>query len=257
MELTGIARLRTVAALMVHTERLINRTPGLPGLGVFHGASGTGKTTATLVAGNEYQAHIIQMKQSWTKAYFVEKVCEEMGVQPRRKTTPYYVEAISAHLAVTDRPLIIDDAQYMLRGNMIELVRDIYESSLAPIVLVGEANLPIGLTKWENIHNRVLDWQEAYGCNESDAEKLAEIYCPGVTVAPDLLSAIVAASGGAHRRVATNLDKVKELARRQAVKTADLTLWGNRAFFTGAPPVTRKVEAFPGASAALARKAAR
>ncbi|MBP0483968.1 AAA family ATPase [Sagittula salina] len=255
MNIPRIAPLRNVAALMQHTERLIHRTPGLPGLGVFSGRSGSGKSTAVIVAANEYQAHVVQMKQSWTKAYFVEKVCEEMGVQPRRKTTPYYVDAISAHLAITDRPLIIDDAQYMLRGNMIELVRDIYESSLAPIVLVGETNLPQGLTRWENIHNRVLDWQETVDCDVRDAGKLAEIYCAGITVAPDLLESIVAASSGAIRRVATNLDMVKELARRQGAKRADLSLWGDRAYFTGAPPVSRKVEVYPGASAALARKA--
>ncbi|AUC54268.1 transposition protein [Sagittula sp. P11] len=257
MNSPSIAPLRNVAALMGHTERLITRTRGLPGLGVFHGKSGSGKSTAVIVVANEFQAHVVQMKQAWTKAYLVEKVAEEMGATPRKKTTPYYIDAIAEHLAITDRPLIIDDAQYMLRGNMIELVRDIYESSLAPIVLVGEANLPHGLTKWENIHNRVLDWQETVDCNLADASKLADIYCPGVDIAPDLMQAIVDASSGAIRRVATNLDKVKELARRSGKKKADLALWGDQPFFTGAPPVTRKPEVYPGASAALARKAAR
>lgn len=253
----SIAPLRNVAALMTHTERLIGRTPGLPGLGVFYGKSGTGKSTATVFVANEFQAHIVQMKQAWTKAYFVEAMAEQMGVTPRKKSTPYYIDAISAHLAITDRPLMIDDAQYMFRGNMIELVRDIYESSLAPIILIGEANLPHGLTKWENIHNRVLDWQETVDCNLADASKLAEIYCPGVDIAPDLMQAIMDASSGAIRRVITNLDKVKELARRSSAKTADLALWGDQPFFTGAPPVTRKPEVYPGANVALGRRAGR
>lgn len=251
-----IAPLRNVAALIGHIDRLARRTPGLPGLGVFHGKSGAGKSTAVIVASNEFQAPVIQMKQSWTKAYFCEKVAEELGVVPSRKGTPYYVDAISAHLAMTDRPLIIDDAQYMLRGSMIELVRDIYESSLAPIILVGETNLPQGLTKWENVHNRVLDWQATVDCNLADARALAEIYCQGITVEDELLSAIVKASTGAIRRVATNLDRAKEVARKHGSKRVGLELWGGAEFFTGAPPVTRKVEVYPGASLSAARKAA-
>ena len=41
---------------------------------------------------------------------------------------------IGAQLARSDRPLIIDDAQYLLRKRMIELTRDIYESSQAPVI---------------------------------------------------------------------------------------------------------------------------
>jgi len=154
------------------------------------------------------------------------------------------VDAIGAQLARSDRPLIIDDAQYLLRKRMIELARDIYESCQSPVILVGEEKLPQDLTRWENIHNRQLAWEPALACNMSDAQKLVPIYAAGVEVADDLLGAIVDASAGSIRRVATNLAYAREIAKGRGRRSIDLALWGDRPFTTGQPPAVRRVEDF-------------
>jgi hypothetical protein len=112
------------------------------------------------------------------------------------------------------------------------------------VILVGEEKLPQDLTRWENIHNRQLAWEPALACNMSDAEKLVPIYAAGVEVADDLLSAIVDASAGSIRRVATNLASARELARGRGRRSVDLDLWGARPFTTGQPPTVRRVEDF-------------
>lgn len=140
---------------------------------------------------------------------------------------------------------------------MIELTRDIYESSQATVILVGEEKLPQDLTRWENIHNRQLAWEPALPCNLSDAEKLCEIYCRGVDVDAELLSAIVEASNGSIRRVATNLSRVQELARTRGTTLATLEFWGDRAFQTGQPPEVRRVDDFRASTVAALRGKAR
>ncbi|MGK8232570.1 AAA family ATPase [Roseovarius sp. MS2] len=239
----SIAPLRNVAALIGLVERVQTRAFGLPGMATFYGPSGWGKTTAVTVAANEYQAHVVQVKDCWTPTYLAQAILREIGLPPQRGVAAM-VDAIGAQLARSDRPLIIDDAQYLLRKRMVELARDIYESSQAPVILVGEEKLPQDLTRWENIHNRQLAWEPALACNLTDAEKLAPIYAAGVDVAPDLLGAIVAASGGSIRRVSTNLARAKELAMGRGRRLADLELWGNRVFDTGQPPAVRRVDDF-------------
>ena len=168
------------------------------------------------------------------------------------------VDTIGAQLARSDRPLIIDDAQYLLQKKMIHLVRDIYESSQGTVILVGEEKLPQDLTKYENVHNRQLAWEPAQPCDFGDAELLAQIYAQGVTVADDLLGAIVDASGGSIRRVSTNLARVQELARSRGQATATLDFWGNRAFDTGQPPAVRSPDDMaPRGSIASAKPAPR
>lgn len=236
----SIAPLRNVAALISLVERVQDRSMGLPGMAVFYGPSGWGKSTATTFAANEYQAYHVQVLSCWTPSYFLQSIMREIGIKPVRGV-PAMVEAIAANLARADRPLIIDDAQYLtMKKNLIELARDLYEASQSTVILVGEEELPQHLTKWENIHNRQLAWEPALACNLSDAEKLVQIYSPDVAIERDLLSEIVDASGGSIRRVVTNIDQAKELARSRGTSRADLALWGDRVFATGQPPVARK-----------------
>ena len=252
----SIAPLRNVAALVSLVERVQTRTFGLPGMATFYGPSGWGKTTAVTFASNEFQAHCVQVKDCWTPTYLAQAILREIGLPNVRGGVAAMVDAIGAQLARTERPLIIDDAQYLLRKRMIELTRDIYESSQATVILVGEEKLPQELTRWENIHNRQLAWEAALPCNLSDAEKLSEIYCRGVEVETELLSAIVEASNGSIRRVATNLARVQELARTRGTTVATRAFWGDRAFQTGQPPEVRRVDDFrPSTVSALRGKA--
>lgn len=241
----SIAPLRNVAALTALVERVKERTLGLPGMATFYGPSGWGKTSAVTFAANEYQAYCVEVKSCWTASDFLQACMTEMGLTPVRRIA-HMVDQVGSHLAVTDRPFIVDDAQYLLKRNAIELVRDIYESCQTTVILVGEENLPQDLTRWENIHNRQLAWEPALACNVSDARELASIYARSITVHEDLLQAIVEASGGSIRRVATNLATAQEAARRAGRKDADRAFWGDRAFATGQPPVRRKL---PGQSA--------
>lgn len=238
----NIAPLRNVAMLTTLLDRLQSRTFGLPGMATYYGPSGWGKTTAVTFATNsEHAPYCVQVKDCWTKTYFLKAIMTEIGL-PDVKTVPAMVDAISEQLAITNRPLIIDDAQYLLKGGKIELARDIYESSQTSVILVGEEKLPQELTRWENIHNRMLEWAAALPCNVSDAAKLAEIYCHGVEVRDNLLQAIVHASGGSIRRVVTNLDGAREMARQRGVKAVDLDVWGKREFTTGQAPAVRQPE---------------
>ena len=232
----NIAPLRNVAALMGLVDQVQRRALGLPGMATFYGPSGWGKSSAVTLVANEFQAHCVQVMESSTPTFLLETIMEEMGL-PKIKGVPGMVRAIGGHLARSDRPLILDDAQYLLQKKMIGLVRDIYESSQAPVILVGEEKLPQDLTKWENVHNRMLTWEPAMPCSLDDARLLVPIYCKGVEVEPGLLSAIVEASNGSIRRVSANLARVQELTRRRGQSTATLETWGDRAFDTGQPPV--------------------
>lgn len=241
MTTPSIAPLRNVAALIALIDQVQNRAMSLPGMATFYGPSGWGKTTAVTVAANEYQAYCVQVKDCWTRSYLCQAILQQLGLKPQR-SLPAMVDQIGAHLAATDRPLIIDDAQYLARQRMIELARDIYEASQAPVILVGEEQLPQSLTRWENIHNRMLAWEPAQPCGLDDAARLAPIYAAGIDVDEQLLAQIVEASGGSIRRVAVNLARARELALSQGATSVMLADWGDRAFETGQPPAARRPE---------------
>lgn len=231
-----IANLDLVAVVM---EKLVNRQDGLPGLAVYYGPSGFGKTTATVAVANRSRAYYVQMRSSWSRKDLLEKILFEMGIKPVGRTTQL-LDQISEQLAASRRPLILDEFDYAAsKDGMIELVRDIYEGSQSSLLLVGEELLPNKLKKHERFHGRVLNWLPAAPVTLDDARKLAAIYCPDVQLADDLLGHLVTLSHGSVRRVSVNLVNIQDAALIEGWDSIDRAQWGSRELYTGEAPKRR------------------
>lgn len=234
-----LAPLRNVTLMNALVERVMNRAPGLPGMATFHGFSGYGKTSAATYAAVKHHCYHIQVKSVWTQKHLCEMILLALGIQPER-TISRMVDQIGCELALSGRPLLIDEADYLIQKRMIEVVRDIYESSAAAIVLIGEENLPGKLKPWERVHGRMLDWVAAQPASLSDARHLTGHYCPGVAVEQELLAELHTASAGSVRRICVNLDRIRELAKTEGLSSVGAEQWGDRGFFRGTPPNARR-----------------
>lgn len=217
-----IAMLQNVANCMVAMERLISRSPGRPGIGVFHGPSGYGKTYAAIYVQNKFRAARVEVGESWSRKVLLEKICVELHVEPKGTMSQLVDRTIEA-LVDEDRPLIIDEADKLCDKNMIELIREIGDQSAAPIMLLGEEKLPGKLAQVERVHNRVLVWEPAQPCGLQDARALASLTCK-VEIADDLLAEVLNRAGGRARRIINTLDYITEFCRntgRSSLSLAD------------------------------------
>lgn len=233
----SFAPLGNVVAMVELVMRLQNRTPGLPGMATYYGRSGLGKTTAAIFAGNKFRAHHVELKSRWTPRHFCEELMEELGLDgTRRMSVSRMIDAISEQLARSRRPLLIDEADYLLQRNMIEIARDIYEGSGVPVILIGEEHLPKKLEQHERVHGRMLDWVGAQPGTIDDVSHLAPLYAAGITVADDLKAKALAESKNSIRRICNNLARIREFAANNALTFVDLKTWGETPFApTGAP----------------------
>jgi hypothetical protein len=238
----SIAPLSNVILFSELIERVMSRSAGLPGLATFHGPSGYGKSRAATWGANRYRAYYVQVKSLWTRKSMCQAVLKEMGVAKPAPTMADMLDQMAEQLVLSKRPLLFDEADYLCTKGMIELVRDIYEASNAPIILIGEEGLPTKLKAWERVHGRMLDWVAAQPASIDDTRELARLYAKGVSVAEDLLKALFDASAGSTRRVCVNLDRVREAAQTADVRAIDLAQWRELSgeFFTGAVPGVRR-----------------
>ena len=234
----SVAPLRNVTALMALIIRVQDRAATLPGMATFHGPSGYGKSTALVYASVKTGAIAVQVKSAWTRKTLCEAILTEMGLRPE-KNIPAMVEQICRQLAQSETPLIIDEADHLMKTSMIELVRDFYEGSSAPVILIGEEQMPQKLKQWERVHNRMLAWVAAEPCDAVDARHLAGIYAEGLDLADDLLAHIVRVSEGNTRRVCVNLEGVREFAAERGLERVDAATWGSRDMFRGEAPLPR------------------
>ena len=231
-----VALLKNVAACMVVMEKLRHRGSGRPGLGVFYGHSGFGKTYSAIYVQNRTGAARVEVGDSWTRKVLLEKLCFELNIEARG-TIPQLADKVIETLVDDDRPVIIDEADKLCDRNMIELVRELQEASGAPFLLLGEEKLPSKIAQVERVHNRVLVWEPAQPCDLEDARALARLVSP-VEIADDLIAHIGAISGGRARRIVVNLDLVTEYSRNTGLKAISKADYQGE-FYTGTAPRPR------------------
>ncbi|MCO4053437.1 MAG: AAA family ATPase [Bosea sp.] len=234
---TSFAALKNVVLMMQLHQRLKDRGPHLPGIGVMHGFSGYGKTYAAIYLSNKTNAARVEIGDSWTKKTLLQAILRELG-EPRPKgTIPALAEMAIEKLAARDAPpLIIDEADKLIDKGMIELVREIHESAQVPVILIGEEALPHKLERSERTHNRVLEWVAAQPCDAADTRKLAAIFAPRLSFADDIITAIMTASQGKARRIVTNLDRIKEWAFEQGATELSAASYSGGFQPVSAPP---------------------
>lgn len=235
----SMAPLTNVSLTLEALERAAARSHGLPGIVVLHGPSGWGKSTAAAYAATQTRAYYVAMQSVWTRRSFLEAVAREMGLASTG-TLPGLAASVAEQLVLSRRPLIIDEADVLAeRDGGAGVIKDLYESTLGTILLVGEEKLPHKLTRYERLHGRVLEWVSAQPASLHDAAALTRIYCPGVRLGDDLLRELVQRARGSVRRIAVNLDRIRAEASSLGWTEVDRALWGERPIYTGEPPARR------------------
>jgi DNA transposition AAA+ family ATPase len=252
----SVAPLRNVSALLALLDRVQNREFGLPGMATFYGPSGYGKSMAATYAANQFNACHVEVQPLWRSKQLLTCIAVELGLRPA-KTASDIFEQVASSLSEQQRPLLIDEADRLIRDDMVEVVRGLYEASEVPVILIGEEELPTKLQKWERVHGRMLDWVAAQAAEISDVNQLAPIYARGVDLSDDLKQRLLDQSVRSLRRVSTNLSQVRQVALEQGWQKVSLREWGNRAFFRGEAPPPRREEAVARARQQQASRVAR
>lgn len=230
----SIVPIAALDLVSVTVEKLIARHAGLPGIGVLYGPPGRGKSMAAGAMVMAYRAYYIQVAQAWRVKPLLQKILLEMKVViPKScRTESDLLDLVTTQLAASRRPLILDEADRLVaKEAMIETVRDIYEQSRAPILLIGSENLRPALREYRTTHSRVREWVPALPVSFDDAAKLATIYAPGIQIADDLLSEIVSRVDGSVRYTCVNLARVLDEAMVMGEDMMTLARWGDRPIY--------------------------
>jgi DNA transposition AAA+ family ATPase len=236
----GIAQIGNLAQCQTALERALSRSTNLPGLVCFYGPSGWGKSLSSNFLCNAQRGYYVQVKSIWSKKVLLQKILLEMGIKAGQ-TSGEMLDQICDQLSASGRPLVVDEMDHLVDKKAVELVRDIYEGSQAPILIIGEESLPQKLKKWERFHGRILSFVPALPVSLEDARLLAQIYAAGISCGDDLLEHLVSISHGSVRRVCVNLDQAREEAEMLGADYIDLAICQKNKvnFYTGEAPKRR------------------
>jgi DNA transposition AAA+ family ATPase len=237
---TKIVPISNIARLMEAANALVNRSNGMPGMGLVEGHTGFGKTTAVAWLAIRLNGVFVRALSTTTPSSLLESICKELGIG-KRQGNVNAVEDIVRKLAETGRPLFIDEADYLAgKRSLIETLRDIHDLALVPVVLIGMHGFRRKLIGLEQLTGRIAQWVEFEPSTLADAQLLANDLAE-VKVQPDLISKLHAAARGEVRRMVVGLNRIEQFARARGQESIGLAEWpANADFFIGSAPVTKK-----------------
>lgn len=217
------APLKNVVNMMVLVEAMRNRDQHSSSLALFSGPSGYGKSFAARYAQNRTQGIYVEVKFGWTRKIFLSSLLIELGENsPRGTCGDMYLEIVRRLGSDPTRPLIIDEADYLLSKGLVEYARDFGDSTGVPVILIGEEKLPSKLKSVEKVDNRVLERVLAVKCDLEDGRTLADLLCPKLSISDDLLQLIIEKTAGRTQRLVNTLNDVRKFARRAGLETLDV-----------------------------------
>lgn len=235
-----IVPITNVARLAEAGEALLNRSPGMPGMGLVYGASGLGKTTAVAWLATRQHGVFVRAMAMTTPTSLCESICLELGIA-RRSSTVGTIGAIVEKLAEANRPLFVDEADYIAgQQRLVETLRDIHDLSSVPVILIGMSNLRRTISQREQLAGRIAQWVEFQPASVEDIRALARDLVE-VSVADDLIDRLHVASKGSVRNAVVGLGRIEQFARARSLSKIGAAEWPKNADFFLGTGTTAKV----------------
>ena len=210
-------------------------------IGLLYSHPGYGKTIAGCFAATTQGAAYVCARSVWTQKRLLQAIAEELGVVSQARTAPDLLDQIIVSLNADPRALIIDEMDYLVKKQSVDIIRDIHDNAPVSILLIGMEALPAKLKEWEQVDSRVLVATAAQPTSAEDALKLRDHYAGSVAIADDLAVHFAKRCGGVTRRLHTNLQAAEEAGRAAGARAIDRAWWGERPVVTGRV-ATRRAE---------------
>jgi AAA domain len=227
-----IVPVKNITLLAQAGEALINRQPGAPGMGLVYGRTGAGKTTACAWFREKVNGVYVRAMALWTPFMMMEAIATELGVAGATSTSKL-LSAICASLKDQPRPLIIDEADYLVdRKTMIETLRDLHDDTTSPVILIGMDGIERTIQQRRQLSGRILRQVPFHTCDLTDTHLLAEGLCE-VGIESDMLENLHRRTKGSPRLIMVGLSRLEEKAKALDLPRIGLAQWGESPLFLG------------------------
>ncbi len=219
-----IVPISNVSRLSEAGKALVTRAPGCPGMGLVYGFSGLGKSTAIAWLATRQNGVYVRALSATTPSSLLESICTELGISKRHSNVATVQDIVQA-LAVSNRPLFVDEADYLLKREvLVETLRDIHDLASVPVVLIGMAGIERKISIYPQLQNRIAQWVEFQPATFEDTKLLAKELAE-VEVKDDLVKYLHAESAGVVRSVVVGLTRIEQVARANNLHKIGMADW--------------------------------
>ncbi|WP_019500863.1 AAA family ATPase [Pseudanabaena sp. PCC 6802] len=224
-----LAKVKNLSNFQALYQALRDADPTIPRMGLVHGFTGAGKSTAVSWLLNQHRGIYVRANAVWTPSAMLSKILIELGGEPRHSVAKN-LDAVVARMASTGKSLFVDEADYLF-GNLklVETLRDIHDLADLPVVLIGMQGCDRRLEQRQQLDRRVTQRICFQAIDLEDAQLLADAVCE-VEVAEDLVAAFLAEAKGSIAQCKIALSRIEKYAKGKGIDRIELKQWGDRPF---------------------------
>jgi len=223
-----VAQVKNIRLVLQTVRELQQRAPGVPGMGLWWGKSGFGKTTAAAWLVNQVHGIYLRAVETWTPHAMLSAFMNELGAAPMSRSNPMLTFIVES-VRVSGRPVFIDEADYVVKKGMLNTLRDLHDLSTVPVILIGMQDFRQKVTHREQLTGRIARWTEFCPADFKDACELAKTVCE-VEVGRDLLERLHRDTSGSMRGMTVGLSHIENFGKRTGKSPVTSKDWGSREF---------------------------
>ena len=147
-------RTKNVKNLVSLMEEVKQLSDNIPKILLVYGEYGLGKSETIKWWTFKNDCVYVRANQGMTSRWLLSEIAEELGEEPFWHVQDTF-NLVEQKLKQNPKPLIIDEVDYLVNNNVIEVLRDLHDRTMCPMILVGMVNIDKKLSRYPHLKDRV------------------------------------------------------------------------------------------------------
>ena len=147
-------RTKNVKNFVSLMEEVKQLSDNIPKILLVYGEYGLGKSETIKWWTFKNDCVYVRANQGMSSRWLLSEIAEELGEEPFWHIQDTF-NLVEQKLKQNPKPLIIDEVDYLVNNNVIEVLRDLHDRTGCPMILVGMVNIDKKLSRYPHLKDRI------------------------------------------------------------------------------------------------------
>lgn len=195
-------------------EELKTLPPNIPKITLVYGDYGLGKSETIKWWTFKNDCVYVRATKGMSVRWLLSEIAEELGEEPYWHSQETF-NMIENKLRQNPKTIIIDEVDYLINNNVIEILRDLHDRTGYPMVLVGMANIDKKLSRYPHLMDRIYKKFKFESYDTQDVKTILEELTE-ISFTPDGLE-YLSTRTNQFRQIVKLINKAEKLAKTNGI----------------------------------------
>ena len=208
-------RTKNVKKFVALMEEVKQLPANIPKIVLVFGEYGLGKSETIKWWTFKNDCIYVRANQGMTSRWLLSEIAEELGEEAFWHIQDTF-NLVEHKLKQNPKPLIIDEVDYLVTNNVIEILRDLHDRTMCPMILVGMVNIDKKLSRYPHLKDRIYKTFKFEPYDKQDIKQiLSEL--SEIPITNDGLE-YLATRHNQFRQIVKLINKIEKLAKTNELK---------------------------------------